>query len=229
VISIAFIRRPEPTPAKSQSTSLWREASTGVHTLIDNPILRAFAGYATMHWFFGGFLQTLYYLFAIRILAISPAVVGLLVGLGGVGSLLGALANRTLSRRIGLGNTLVGSALTQSALRLLLPAAALLPVAGPLFLALGQLFGDAAGTIADVNEITVRQTLTPDHLLGRVNSTMNLVGASFGPLGALAGGFIGESLGVPAALLISAIGTVAANAWLFFASRGREDEPPVGE
>jgi len=52
--------------------------------------------------------------------------------------------------------------------------------------------------------------------MGRVDSTMKLVGASFGPLGAQAGGFVGAALGVPAALLINATGMVAANIWLFF-------------
>jgi len=127
---------------------------------------------------------------------------------------MGALANRWLARRIGLGKTILGSSLTQSLLRMLLPAAALLAVAGPLFLGIGQLVGDAAGTISEVNKVTVRQGLTPDALLGRVNSTMNLAGASLGPLGALAGGFVGEKLGVPAALLISAVGTLLANGWL---------------
>ncbi len=214
VISISLIRRPEPPPQRSQRKPAWHEAATGVRTLVDQPVLRAFAGYAAARWFFGGFLQTLYYLFAIRTLGIGPGVVGLLVGLGGVGSLLGALANSSLVHRWGLGKTILSSALTSSMLRLLLPAAALLPIAGPIFLGIGQLFGDAAWTVADINEVTVRQSLTPDALLGRVNSTMNLIGASFGPLGALAGGFLGERLGIPSALLVSAAGGLLATTWL---------------
>jgi MFS family permease len=214
VISIALIRRPEPAPVRSQRDSAWREGARGVRTLVDHPVLRAFAGYAAARWFFGGFLQTLYYLFAIRTLGIGPGVVGLLVGLGGLGSLLGALANRCIVHRWGLGRTILGGALSSSVLRLLLPAAALVPVAGPLFLGIGQLFGDAGWTVADINEITVRQSLTPDALLGRVNSTMNLIGASFGPLGALAGGFLGERMGIPATLLVSAAGGLLATTLL---------------
>jgi hypothetical protein len=45
---------------------------------------------------------------------------------------------------------------------------------------------------------------------------MNLVGAGLSPLGALAGGFLGEKLGVPAALLVSAVGAILANGWLIF-------------
>ncbi|MCX6026836.1 MAG: MFS transporter [Chloroflexi bacterium] len=137
VISIALIRKPEPPPTEARHTSMWRRAVAGVRPFTDRPVLRAFAGYAAVRWFFGGFLQTLYYLFAIRTLGISPGVVGLRVGLGGVGSLVEALASRPLARRIGLGKTLLGSPLTQSLPRMLLPGAALLPVAGPLFLGIG--------------------------------------------------------------------------------------------
>jgi predicted MFS family arabinose efflux permease len=190
------------------------DALTGVRTLFDLPVLRAFACYEAVGWFFGGFLQTLYYLFAIRVLGIGPGLVGLLVGLGGIGSLLGALANRSLVRRWGLGRIILGGAAVQSVLRFLLPLAALMPGLGLLFLGLGQLIGDGARTVTEINEVTMRQNLTPDYLLGRVNSTMNLIGASFGPLGALAGGFLGERLGVPATLLVSATGGLLATVFL---------------
>jgi predicted MFS family arabinose efflux permease len=215
VLSIALIRRPEPPPNRIHQASAWREAAAGVRTLVGLPVLRAFAGYGAVRWFFSGFLQTLYYLFAIRTLGIGTGVIGLLVGLGGVGSLLGALANRPLVQRWGLGRIILGGAFLRSALGFLLPASALVPGAGPLFLGLGQLFGDAAATVTEVNEITVRQSLTPDYLLGRVNSTMNLIAASFGPLGALAGGLLGERLGIPATLLVCAAGGLLAALWLF--------------
>lgn len=214
VISIALIRRPEPQPVRAHHMSAWADAAAGLRTLFGLPVLRAFAGYEAVRWFFGGFLQTLYYLFAIRMLGIGPGLVGLLVGLGGIGSLLGALANRSLVRRWGLGGTILGGAVVQSVLRFLLPLAALMPGLGLLFLGLGQLFGDSAGTITEINEVTMRQSLIPANLLGRVNSTMNLIGASFGPLGALAGGFLGERLGVPATLLVSASGGLLATVFL---------------
>jgi len=56
--------------------------------------------------------------------------------------------------------------------------------------------------------------------MGRVDSTMRHVGASYGPLGAQAGGFVGEALGVPAALLINATAMVAAAVWLFLSPLG---------
>jgi hypothetical protein len=50
-----------------------------------------------------------------------------------------------------------------------------------------QLFGDSFQTVYMINSVSLRQGVTPDRLLGRVNASMELLTAGIGPLGALVG------------------------------------------
>jgi predicted MFS family arabinose efflux permease len=67
-----------------------------------------------------------------------------------------------------------------------------------------------------VVEVSVRQTITPDHLQGRVNATERFVVYGVIPLGALLGGFLGEAAGVRVALIAGMLGMLAASLWLLF-------------
>jgi predicted MFS family arabinose efflux permease len=205
VISIALIRKPERPRAGAQHTSMWREAPSP--ECARPPTDRSYGHLPATRRSDGSLEDSCkrsITCLSFERWASAPVLVGLRVGLGGVGSLVGALASRPLARRIGLGKTLLGSSLTQSLPRMLLPAAALLPVAGPLFLGIGYPRLCRNRLRHQRGHCAAR----PDARCpcGAGNSTMNLVGAGLSPLGALAGGFLGEKLGVPAALLVSAVG-----------------------
>ena len=57
-----------------------------------------------------------------------------------------------------------------------------------------------------VNTMSVRQALTPDRLLGRVNGTMRICTWGMRPLGALLGGALGQAIGLRPTLLLGACG-----------------------
>ncbi len=65
-------------------------------------------------------------------------------------------------------------------------------------------------------EVSMRQEVTPDRLLGRVNATERFVTYGAIPLGALLGGFLGQEIGVRAALVVGMAGMLLASSWLLF-------------
>ena len=69
--------------------------------------------------------------------------------------------------------------------------------------------------IYHINEITVRQKVAPEHVLGRVNAGMQLLARGIWPLGALLGGALAALLGVRTTLVISAAGVSLSSIWLF--------------
>jgi MFS family permease len=71
-------------------------------------------------------------------------------------------------------------------------------------------------TLYNVGQTSIRQAITPNHLLGRVNATLGFAVAALLPLGALAGSLLGEALGLHITLLLAAGGELAAVGWLFF-------------
>jgi MFS family permease len=74
---------------------------------------------------------------------------------------------------------------------------------------------------------TVRQTVVPNQLLGRVGSVFSLVGAGVAPAGLFLGGVVGAWLGLRAVFVIAGVGLLAS---VLLASRGlRALEKEVNE
>jgi hypothetical protein len=73
-----------------------------------------------------------------------------------------------------------------------------------------MLFAHGLGiAIHNVNQVTVRQVLTPDLLLARAQSVIRLLGFGAIPVGTLVGGMIAELAGLRVALVISGLGLLA--------------------
>ncbi|HTQ79384.1 MAG TPA: MFS transporter, partial [Thermoanaerobaculia bacterium] len=68
--------------------------------------------------------------------------------------------------------------------------------------------------VYNINEITVRQEVAPEAVLGRVNAGMQLLARGVWPLGALAGGALAAAFGVQATLILGASGLLLSTLWL---------------
>jgi MFS family permease len=126
-------------------------------------------------------------------MGLSDAGYGLLFATIAAGSLLGALVAGRIERRLDRGRTLalgiLGGAFTVTA-----PAL----TTDPLPIAAAFLTGGATLALWNVVTVSLRQRITPDRILGRVNSGYRLVAWGSRPLGAAAGGLIGQTLGLRA-------------------------------
>jgi Na+/melibiose symporter-like transporter len=196
-LSLLRIRMAEPSPAPSADRPhVLRDLTTGLKAIFTNSLLRAFASSAMVRNFFGWFFGAIYGLYAIRVLGLSTATLGLVVACGGIGGLLGAGVVGPFTRRFGIGPTIVGALLIDAvASGLTWLAGGLLPLAVPLLVA-SQLVGDGAMTVALIAERSLRQTIMPSRLLGRVNASMNVLSEGIGTLGLLAGGVLAETIGL---------------------------------
>ncbi len=61
-----------------------------------------------------------------------------------------------------------------------------------------------------INQISVRQRITPGHLLGRMTAARRFVIFCMAPVGAMAGGWMGAHLGYEATMLAGGGVTLAA-------------------
>lgn len=133
-------------------------------------------------------------------------MLGLTIAAGGVGGIAGAVIAPWLARRLGPGRAIVGAAGAAALLNLLIPSAPADPKPGMAFLGAAQLFGDALAVTAAVLAGSLRQTVLPQAMLGRVGATFHAVGGGMAVVGALAGGVLGGVIGPRAALYIAASG-----------------------
>lgn len=201
---IGTLRTPDlPPAAPAAGRSLVREIAAGIRYLKTQPTLRVLAtSNALRHFSYGVFL-TSYMLFCVDTLGLAPGLLGMIFALGSLSSLAGAGVASRVSERLGMERgSVLGYAIFAAAATLipLAPAGGWLGVA---LLAIHQLFGDGGDTLFNVTEASLRQSLTPADLLGRLNGSVAFLNGSALLLGALFAGEAGELLGPRAALFCS--------------------------
>ncbi|CAN5223710.1 MFS transporter [soil metagenome] len=201
-------------PARDPERRLWRDIADGLRLVFGHPMLRAIAGCAGTIGFFNAILETVLILYIVQELGLSPGVIGLIFAAGNVGFLLGALIPGRLTGWIGLGPALGLGLLVVGVGDLLVPLAA-----GPnavilLFLVTAQFMFGAGYIIFNINQVSLRQALTPDHLQGRMNATMSFMLYGVVPAGAILGGVLGTTVGLRPTLFLAALGEILAILWL---------------
>lgn len=205
------IRAVEPPPAPDTTRgSVLGDVAVGfrsclVHPLV-GPVLRADA----VTYLFGGCFLALYMIVALRTLGLSPATVGVVISVGGVGAFGGTLVAAPLARALGTGPALIVSLAGGQAANLFIPLALDAgQLAVPLLL-LQQLVGDALLTAYAIHSISLRQRTLPHEVLGRANAAFHVVTGALLPTGALLAGAIATTLGVRSAVWIAACGGLLA-------------------
>ena len=201
---------PAATDApKISGESVWREIGEGLAVVWRNKTLRALAWSLSAWQLFRHAYVAVVILFAARELGFSPGHVGLLFMLAGVGSLVAAGAVTPLNARFGFGPTMLAALGGTGVAWLVLGASTGGFVVASLTFGLGLFLLDFAAMTFFINYLTLRQTVTPDRLLGRVTATMICLTVATAPLGGLAGGWVAEHWGLRAAILLAGAGALA--------------------
>lgn len=211
-----------PSPAVSASISATRrghDLRVGLRAVFGHPIVRPIV-ISHMVWAIsGGFFMALYAVYCLRVLGLSVMMFGVIVTMGGVGSLAGALVSRRLVRAIGLGRTLLVTSSLSLACALLIPLAGG-PLAGGsfavtlVFLAAHQLLSDGFSVAFVIQAVTLRQTVLPKAVLGRANAAIHVFTAGLLPVGALLAGVIAELAGTTTAVWVGVLIGLAAPLFL---------------
>lgn len=213
-LCIAAVGVPE-TPAGRAGRAGWRaEIGEWLAVVWQDPVLRSIAGASVLGALAGGAQASALLLFLARQLALSPATIGGVLAVSGAVAVPSGLLARAAAERLGVGRAVAaGSGLT--ALGTLLvpfaggPAPAVLGV-----LVLSQALVGAGAPIYSINQLTLRQKAVPDHLQGRTNATRRFLMSGAAPLGALAGGYLGEEAGLRAVLFGAALLMALSLVWL---------------
>ncbi|MBM3947199.1 MAG: MFS transporter, partial [SAR202 cluster bacterium] len=122
-LMVLWIRKREPPPSAQRRASLLRDVVEGLRFVWRQRLLRALASYTAAWGLAQGMIGATITLYGIRVLGIQPGVLGTIYAIGGVSSLLGAMAAVRLTRRFGLGPMIVLGGLVYGLSMLLVPAA----------------------------------------------------------------------------------------------------------
>lgn len=206
------IKAVEPEPEPHENPRLWPQISEGLRFVFGNSTLRAIVATTSTANFAGAMYTAVQVLFLTREVGLSPAGVGALLSAAGAGGVLGAVTSARLSTRIGQARSIWLVPL------LTLPALVLVPLAAPGWriglAAVGMLVSGYGVIVYNVAQISYRQALCPDRLLGRMNASVRFVVWGTLPLGGLAGGTLAEWAGIRGTLWIAVVLEVLSVLWV---------------
>ncbi len=210
VLSLAAVallwRLVEPPMAPRAARHPLREVQDGAVFVWRDPMLRPMLLTAVawnIAWFV---LQAAYVPYAVRVLGLGAGVVGVTLGAFGAGMVVGALLAPRLVRAMPFGRAIQLGPVVSVAAAATMVATLFVPsawVAGLSFF----LFG-AGPIVWTITSTTLRQSLTPAAMLGRVGALFLTVNAGARPVGAALGGLVGARWGEAACLWLALAGFV---------------------
>jgi len=220
-LSLAWIRSPEP-PSDRPRQGWWKELREGVGVVFGSPVMASMITLVAAYSLAGHVGGDIITVFVYRDLHLTPALFGVLMAVEGLAAIGGALLAGRVAVALGVGpalawtGALTGAAIAAQPLALLAPPVAVL---APMFLVIG-----GANTVHDINQLTLRQRLTPDHLQGRMNATFRTFYWGAQPLGGLLGGWLGANAGVPQTIVVGGACCAVFSLALFASPLGRVRE-----
>jgi len=197
------IRPDEPRPDRER-----QGVTVGLRWIAASPIVRpTLLATATIN-FFNFVFWALFVLYATRTLGVAAGTLGLVLGAGAVGGLVGSVIATPVTRKIGVGPTLVVGCIVFPAPILLVPLARGSETVVLACLFLAELGSGLGVMLLDISAGSLFAAVIPPRLRSRVSGAYTFVNYGIRVLGSLAGGLLGAWLGLRTALWIGAAGAM---------------------
>jgi hypothetical protein len=232
--ALLLLVRVEERPIRDAvRPGLVAEVKDGLGYVFRHRLLRPIALSAGIANLFGlfGMVQAILVLYAVRDLRLSPAGLGTTLAIANAGVLLGSLANGQVVRRLGVGPSLTWAAFGLGGTILLLPLAT--PGTAMPVLAVAMALAGLCASVFNINQISLRQSVTPAPMRGRMTATLRFVVWGVIPVGTFFGGALVGPLGLRGALWLAGAGSVLAGLPLLFSAvhslRAMPDAAPTAQ
>jgi predicted MFS family arabinose efflux permease len=226
-LALVSIKRKEPKPevrSDSRDSHFFREMKEGIKMITGNSLLWTQAG-CTATWNLGSYVFSIaFLLFAYRNLGISKGVIGIVFSIGAVGFLFGVLISSSLTSKIGLGKAIALAPASNFGLLISLLAHGSL---APIILGVSIFIAYLGGASYNINQVSLRQIITPNRLQGRMNATMRTIVWGTIPAGSLLGGFFSASMGIMPTLVLGALVSGGSFLWILLGPIFKLNKQPM--
>jgi MFS family permease len=176
------------------------EIGEGLRWLWGHRLLRTLALKLGLLNGMGSAAMAIFVLFAVEILEVSEFGFGVLLTAFAVGALLGTVSAGPITKIVGRGPALIGSVAIFGLTSIVQGL-----TSSPYVFGAASAFAGIGVVVWNVVTVSLRQTIIPDELLGRVNSVYRFIGWGSIPIGALIGGVIATLFGLRAPFLVSGV------------------------
>ena len=187
---------------RSHRTTFRADIAEGLRFLWRHQVLRTLAVMVGVYNFATNATFGVLVLYAVgrgSALGLNGAGYGLLLASTALGSVAGSFIAERVEQVLGRARALIVAIVGGTLL-----IAVLTMTTNVIGIGAGFFAGGASIAVYNVISVSLRQRVTPDRLLGRVNSAFRMVAWGTMPLGAAAGGLIAEALGLRAVFMIAA-------------------------
>jgi Na+/melibiose symporter-like transporter len=175
----------------------------GLRTIFGHPQVRPLVLSYMVGAASGGFYLATYTIYCLRSLELGETTFGVIIAMGGIGALGGALLSRVFVRKLGLGRALIVTSAVSAVFALLIPVAGSASHVFAIALLCGhQFFGDGFAAAFSIQAVTLRQTVLPRDVLGRANAAIHVCAGGMLPIAALIAGAIAEFAGARLSIAI---------------------------
>lgn len=225
---VSTIQVEEVSHKKIAGGGLFAEALEGLRAIVGHPHLRALVIGTCIGSFAASLMNTVLVLYATEELHLSATWIGVTFSVSSLVALLGSAFASRLSRWIGPGPALAAAMFIEFGGIAILPFLSvelgrlLIPL-----LIVSQGLVALGVAIYSILQISIRQAVTPDRLLGRVNATRRVAVFGVIPLGGLAAGYVGEVHGLVAVMALSTVGILICGIYFALSSLGSLRVLPV--
>ena len=200
-LTLAAIRHRETRPAPAARTGMMREVGEGLRHVFGSPVLRAQLLCMSAAGVFAHAYEAPLFIFAYDRLHLSPGLLGAILTCEGVGSLIGGAVATRFIAAAGVGRAIAVADGAAIAMAAFIPLAAFLAAPAALLFPLFALTG-LLGTVGNIAQVTLRQSLSPPRLQGRMTSVFRTFFWGAWPLGNLLGGLLAGVLGAATTLVL---------------------------
>jgi MFS family permease len=200
--TLLLSRIAEPPRAALPPRRLLADLQEGATLVFSHRLLRPIA--ITQVLFNTAFfiLQAVYVPYAVHHLGMEAGAVGLTLGAAGLGMVAGALIAARLMQRLPIGRVIAIGPLCGLAASLVMVAT--IWIRSPALAGFGFFLIGIGPTIWVVSSTTLRQTVTPGAMIGRVTAIVATAGSGSRPIGAAIGAVLGGGFGAEACLVVAA-------------------------
>ena len=218
LVSVALIKMDESTIAKKDRGRLRDDIAEGVKFVTKHPIISRITATTAVSNLFGSAVHTLTPILVLRTMDVPPALYGLAFTAAAAAGLVGAISAAKIGERFGQGNTVIGAMVLCGVAMIGFPIAASIGTisAFPIVIASEALLS-FSGLVYNITQVSARQALCPEHLLGRMNASIRFFVWGVMPISALLAGAFATWFGMIPVLIVGAIGSLSAT-WFVFAS-----------
>jgi MFS family permease len=199
------IKHHEVKVVQHQS-NVWRQIAEGFRYVGRERHIRALLWLVTVNNFFMNAIMALIVLYGTREIGFRPGIFGLAVSVGGFGAVIGSVYAQRLGARLGPGPFVIFACGLTSLASFCFPLISRPDHLGIFCLTATYFALSAAGAAVTVFAWTIRQSITPSDLLGKMNGAFRFCVTGIMPFGALFGGWLGSVIGIRSTLLVGAVG-----------------------